>query len=216
MAALSRMRPDEPQRATQAYPVIQALRDTLQDKPAMTGSAAYAAHCWELMALWAWLPAFMAFAAKGGGMSTAQGIGLAAGAHLVSMAGSLLGGAASDRFGRAPVMLLASCASLLCSFSFGWMEKVPLWLLAGFGAWYSLCAIADSSVHSTALADVVPASRLGAAFSVRSVMGFGAGAVSPWVFGLASDWGQSHFRRQGLGGRWHGAVPDWGLSQDLG
>ncbi|HMP09508.1 hypothetical protein [Hydrogenophaga sp.] len=73
----------------------------------------------------------------------------------------------------------------------------PVWMLATFGALYNLWAIADSSVYSTALADVVPANRLGAAYSVRSAMGFGAGAISPWVFGLALDWGQVHFSLPG-------------------
>ena len=202
LGALARMRPDPQRHAAAAYPVLRALKETLRDKPAMAGSAAYAAHCWELMALWAWLPAFLAFSAQGVGLSAAQGIGLAAGAHLVSVAGSLLGGAASDRHGRARVMLAASCASLLCSFSFGWMWAVPVWALAVFGALYNLAAIADSSVYSTALADVVPSSRLGAAFSVRSVMGFGAGAISPWVFGLALDWGQAHLAVAGNAWGW--------------
>ncbi len=70
------------------------------------------------------------------------------------------------------------------------MWSWPLWLLAAAAALYNLLAIADSSVYSTALADVVAPHRLGVAYSVRSVMGFGAGAISPWVFGLALDWGQ--------------------------
>lgn len=198
LAALARLRPDKPRCAAPGpSPVRQTLLETVRDKPAMAGSWAYTAHCWELMALWAWLPAFLAFAAQGGGLSPAQGIGLAAMAHLVSVAGSMFGGSASDRYGRVRVMLVASCASLLCSFTFGWMWAAPVWMLAIFGAAYNLWAIADSSVYSTALADVVPPARLGAAYSVRSVMGFGAGAISPWVFGLALDWGQVHLALPG-------------------
>ena len=195
--ALARLRPDAPPAPVADVCLRAALARTLKDKPAMAGSLAYAAHCWELMALWAWLPAYLAFAAQGGGLSLSQGVALAALAHLVSVAGSLLGGAASDRFGRAQVMLAASCASLACGFAFGWMWAAPVWAVAAMGALYSLLAIADSSVYSTALADVVPAERLGAAFSVRSVLGFGAGAISPWVFGLALDWGQAHYALPG-------------------
>lgn len=198
VAALSRLRADPHYSAAPAHaPVRLAIVETVRDKPAMAGNWAYAAHCWELMALWAWLPAFLAFSAQGGGLSPAQGIGLAAMAHLVSVAGSLFGGSASDRYGRVRVMLVASCMSLACSFTFGWMWTAPIWMLALFGAVYNLWAIADSSVYSTALADVVPPSRLGAAYSVRSVMGFGAGAISPWVFGFALDWGRAHFALQG-------------------
>ncbi|MDP1718252.1 MAG: hypothetical protein Q8L40_09255 [Burkholderiales bacterium] len=33
----------------------------------------------------------------------------------------------------------------------------------------------------------MPPRYIGAAYSVRSALGFGAGAVSPWVFGLVLD-----------------------------
>lgn len=192
-AALTRMRPDPRRTAsTRSGTARNAFRETLTDRPAMAGNWAYAAHCWELMALWAWLPAYLAAAAAYHGLSANNGIALAAGAHLVSVLGSLLGGAASDRFGSVRVMMAATCTSLLFSFTFGWLWAVPFGLLAGVAALYNLTAIADSSVYSTALAQVVPSTRLGAAFSVRSVMGFGAGAISPWVFGMTLDWGQAH------------------------
>lgn len=200
VCALARMRADPaPTGKAAVVPVRTAIRETVNDRPAMVGSLAYAAHCWELMALWAWLPAYLAFAANGGGLSPAQGIGLAALAHVVSVAGSLIGGASSDRFGRTAVMMTATCASLCCSFAFGWLWAAPVWVLAAIGAVYNLFAIADSSVYSTSMADVVPPERLGAAYSVRSVLGFGAGAISPWVFGLALDWGRANFALPGQG-----------------
>ncbi|MBP1691874.1 MAG: major facilitator transporter [Bacteroidetes bacterium] len=48
--------------------------------------------------------------------------------------------------------------------------------------------LSDSSVYSTGLTELVPPEYLGAAYALRSVLGFGAGVVSPWVFGLAIDW----------------------------
>ncbi len=53
---------------------------------------------------------------------------------------------------------------------------------------YNLTAIGDSSVFSTVLSETVPPSQIGFAFSIRSVVGFGMGAISPWVFGLVLDW----------------------------
>jgi MFS family permease len=182
-----------------------ALVETVRDKPAMAGNWAYAFHCWELMALWAWLPAYLVASSGQLGSMQSIGVALAALAHLVSVFGSVLGGTASDRLGRARVMMIASLASLSMSFAFGWMWAWPLWLLAAMAALYNLLAIADSSVYSTALADGVAPHRLGAAYSVRSVMGFGAGALSPWVFGLALDWGQARF---GLDST-YGSVAAW-------
>ncbi len=215
--ALRRMRPPAPPApvGTVREGTWHALKETVRDKPAMAGNWAYAFHCWELMALWAWLPAYLAASTGGAPSWQGAGIALAALAHLASVFGSIAGGAASDRFGRARIMMVATLASLCMSFAFGWMWTWPLWLLAAMAAIYNLLAIADSSVYSTALADVVAPHRLGVAYSVRSVMGFGAGALSPWVFGLVLDWGQTRF---GFGST-HGWVAAWssvGLGALLG
>ena len=172
-----------------------AIGETLRDRTAMTCNWAYTFHCWELFVVWGWLPSFLAAAGASGaeGRGASWGIGVAGLAHVVGAAGSIIGGTASDRWGRARVMLVASCLSLGCSFLFGWMWSWPLWLLVSVGAFYNLCAITDSSIYSTALAEVVPLERLGTAYSVRSVMGFAAGALSPVVFGGALDLGRLQF-----------------------
>jgi MFS family permease len=169
--------------------------ETAQDKAAMACNWAYTFHCWELFVIWAWLPSFLA--AAGSGTASRYGgnwgIAVAGLAHVLGAAGSIVGGAASDRWGRARVMLLLTGLSLTGSFLFGWLWTGPFWLLVMAGSLYNLCAIADSSVYSTALAEIVPAHRLGTAYSVRSVMGFAAGAISPVVFGAALDFGRASF-----------------------
>lgn len=189
--------PEPPRTASTALGLWPALRETVRDRRAMACNWSYTFHCWELLGLWAWLPSFLAgaLAASAVAQGTSLGIAIAAFAHLVAVAGSIVGGSASDRLGRAAVMALATAASVACSFLVGWLWAAPLWVLIVIAAFYSLAAIADSSVYSTALAESVPPERLGAAYSVRSVMGFGAGAVSPVVFGAALD----------LGARW---LPD--------
>ncbi len=169
-----------------------ALLAILRNKPAMLLIWAYVFHSWELLGLWAWLPAYLAVSVTQGAAMTAQaaGIGalLTAFTYATSMAGSILGGAHSDRWGRTNMILLTSCMSLACSFAFGWLYSFPLWLLVLVAAFYNLAAIADSSVYSTAITELVPPQYIGAAFSLRSVLGFSAGVVSPWVFGLVIDW----------------------------
>ena len=183
-----------------------AIVETLRDRTAMACNWAYTFHCWELFVVWAWLPSFLAGAGggAGGGRGQSWGIGVAGLAHVLGAAGSIIGGTASDRWGRARVMLVVSCLSLAGSFLFGWMWTWPLWILVPIGAFYNLCAITDSSVYSTALAEVVPTSRLGTAYSVRSVMGFATGVISPVVFGAALDVGRGRF-----GG---GSTVSWALA----
>lgn len=184
------------------------LLQVLRNKPAMLSIWGYTFHAWELLGMWAWLPAFLAAAAVVGGSAGAQaaslGATLSALTYLAAVIGSVLGGSLSDRWGRTAVTLLMSLASLACSFSFGWMIGLPMFALVAVAVFYNVTGVADSSIHSTTLTELTDPRYLGAAYSLRSVLGFGAGAISPWVFGLVLDWG-----RAGSG------LPDqlvWGLA----
>lgn len=172
-----------------------AIGQVIHNKPAMLSIWGYTFHAWELLGLWAWLPAFLAVAALADGGSAADAVSLAAIlsalTYLAAVAGSVLGGSLSDRWGRTAVILLMSLASLFCSFSFGWMLGLPLWLLVAVAVVYNLTGVADSSIHSTTLTELTPPRYLGVAYALRSALGFGAGALAPWVFGLVLDWGKA-------------------------
>jgi MFS family permease len=112
-------------------------------------------------------------------------------AYLVSVGGPITGGMLSDRLGRTAVILLMSTISVICSFTMGWLMMAPVWLVVGVSFVYQFSAIADSPVLSTAQTELVSPRYLGAAYSLRSVLGFGAGSISPWVFGLVLDWGRA-------------------------
>ena len=126
----------------------------------------------------------------GTGPAEAAGVGLALSAltYVANIGGSLAGGAMADRWGRTRAILFWSTLSLALSFSIGWMIALPVVLLFAAAAVYNLAAIADSATHSTVLAESVPPHMVGVAYAVRSVIGFGAGVLSPVVFGAALDW----------------------------
>ncbi len=166
----------------------------LKNKPVLLSMLAYTFHCWELLGMWTWLPAYLAVAAAmaagpGEANSAAIEIGvlLSGLTYLTSMVGSLIGGTLSDRWGRTLTTLLFSSISLVFSFTFGWMLGWPLAILFIVAACYNLASIADSSIYSTALTELIEPRYIGAAYAVRSVMGFSAGAISPWIFGLVMD-----------------------------
>lgn len=188
-----------------------AMRETLSDRKAMTLNWAYMFHCWELFALWAWMPAFLVFLAGSNaafGASTA--LLLASVAHLSSAAGSVAGGALSDRYGRASTIAVIGGIGAAASFLAGATAYLPFLVACLFFCAYNLLAIADSPVYSTAMAEAVPPERLGVAFSVRSVMGFGAGSISPLVFGGILDSTQLS-ARVGENGTWALAWMSLGL-----
>ncbi len=173
------------------HSVFASIPAVWRNRRGMLSVWGYSCHSWELLGLWAWLPAFLTAAlminGSGAGEAAAIGLWLAALTYVANIAGSITGGIMADRWGRTQAILLWSCVSLAMSFTIGWMIALPLLLLVAIACLYNFAAIADSSVHSTVIAESVPPHILGAAYAVRSVVGFGAGVVSPVVFGWALD-----------------------------
>jgi MFS family permease len=165
--------------------------------------AGYVFHSWELLGMWAWTPAFMAAVLVAHGAPADRSAGLGAGLsaifHVTGIVAGGAGGWLSDRWGRTAVIAVMMAVSTACSFSFGWMLDAPLLLVAVVGCIYGFSALGDSPVYSTGLTETVPSARLGSALAIRSLLGFGAGAISPWVFGVMLDW---------FGGR--DSTPAWG------
>lgn len=166
-----------------------ALPAVLKNRKGMLSIWAYTCHNWELLGLWAWLPAFLTAAFVLHGVEGAASVALAFTAltYVANVGGSIAGGTMADRWGRLPTILLWSCVSLALSFTIGWMMLLPVGVLVAAACVYNFAAIADSSTHSTVLAESVPPHYLGVAYAVRSVIGFGAGVVSPVAFGWALD-----------------------------
>ncbi|MBN1102317.1 MAG: MFS transporter [Deltaproteobacteria bacterium] len=166
--------------------------EVLSNRPALLLIGAYTCHCWELLGMWAWTPAFLSsyFVLKGVAGTGAAGLGsyAAAAFHMAGIFASFWMGGLSDRLGRGRVIMGAAGASALCSFVFGWSIGWPLVVVLLIGLVYAFSSIGDSPVLSVALTEVVSPSYLGRVFGLRSMLGFGAGAVSPVVFGAVLDW----------------------------
>jgi MFS family permease len=182
-------------------------KEVLSNKPAMLYMGAYTFHCWELLGMWAWAPAFMTacLMAQGAEGLNAAGMGayITAGFHLSGLVASFSMGSLSDRLGRARVILVLAGLSTLCSFVFGWTIGLPFAVIVAVGVVYNFTSLGDSPVLSAGLTEVVTPSYLGAAFGLRSLLGFGAGAISPVVFGAILDWtnqqgaGQTYYANWG-------------------
>jgi MFS family permease len=171
---------------------VESLLWLWRHKPARLVILTYGFHAWELLGMWAWLPAYLNHALKqqrptGAAAYAASAVVLAALTHATSSAGSMIGGALSDRWGRSTVILALSLTSIACSALIGWIAWAPIWLVAFVAVLLNTAAIADSGIYSAALTEWVPARHLSAAFSVRSTIGFGMGALSPWLMGFVLD-----------------------------
>ncbi|MFZ7127373.1 MAG: MFS transporter [Desulfobacterales bacterium] len=190
-------------------------KEVLGNRPAVLLITAYTLHCWELLGLWAWTPAFMtACLVRQGSLGlTAAGLGayVAAGFHLAGLVASFTMGALSDRVGRAGVIVVMASISTLCSLFFGWTIELPLMTVLAIGIVYSFAALGDSPVLSVGLTEVVSPAYLGTAFGLRSLFGFGAGAISPVVFGAVLDWTNPHGIGQEYYANWGWAFVILGL-----
>lgn len=164
--------------------------EVLRNARAVRLIVGYVFHSWELLAMWAWTPAFLAASLAAAGPSAgraALGAFVASAFHVMGLLASSTMGRLSDRLGRRAVLLGLAAASSACSFTIGWLGGAPAALVVGVGALYAFTALGDSPVLSTALTEAVRPAYLGAALALRSLLGFGAGAVAPLAFGAVLD-----------------------------
>jgi MFS family permease len=185
-------------------PLLAALPAVWRNRHGMLSVWGYSFHNWELLGMWAWLPAFLTAALIAGGGSPENALLFTALTYAANILGSIVGGTMADRWGRTKTILLWSSVSLALSFSIGWLMALPFALLVILACLYNFSGIADSSTHSTVLAESVPSHYLGVAYAVRSVIGFGMGVISPVVFGWALDLAG--------GGRTSGDTFAWGIA----
>jgi MFS family permease len=176
--------------------------------------AGYTAHSWELLGMWAWIPAFLAASAAlsgaAAGAAASSGAYLSAVMHLTGAIAASTMGRLSDRVGRRAVLLALAAMSAVLSMTIGWLVAWPIYLLLVLGLLYGFSALGDSPVLSVAITEVVDPGHLGAVLALRALLGFGAGAISPLAFGAVLDffspgsaaptmWGFA-FMSLGLGG----------------
>jgi MFS family permease len=85
------------------------------------------AHRWELLGMWAWMPAFLTVALAGSDLfpHAMQGFWIAAAIHFSGGIAAFSMGHASDQFGRKRVLVGMSLIGAICSASIGWMIGRP-------------------------------------------------------------------------------------------
>lgn len=149
----------------------------------------YIGHTWELLGMWAWIPAFLAVALSSNTQMSAIELGIwtALALHMSGFFASFLSGMAADRFGTRHVLIGFGLLGFGLSATIGWAISFPPVVLIAMVAIYGFATIGDSAVLSSAMTDAVPAEHLGKALGVRSVLGIGAGAIAPVSFGMVLD-----------------------------
>lgn len=151
----------------------------------------YSLHAAELYIVRVWLPALLAAAliARGEdeptaiiGAATIGGLAMASGAI-----GPVMGGAISDRWGRAASASAIFALSGVCSLAIGWMIGFPWAMLVAVAIIYGWAIAADSAIYSTAVTEVAEPERLGSTMAVHSFVGFMGGVIGPIFAGAVLD-----------------------------
>ena len=113
--------------------LLASLPAVWRNRRGMLSIWGYTFHNWELLGLWAWLPAFLTAVLVFHGSENPATFALmfAALTYVANIAGSIAGGTMADRWGRTQTILTWSCVSLALSFSIGWLMAAPIILLIG-------------------------------------------------------------------------------------
>jgi MFS family permease len=137
-------------------------------------SLGYFGHMWELYALWTWLSTFVAAGRTERGDAAAPSTGFIAfvAIGVAGTVGCLVGGWASDRFGRPPAAIWALATSAACCLASPVFFAAPTVVLVVFVLVWGGAVIADSGVFSTSLSETTDPRSVGTALTAQTAIGF--------------------------------------------
>lgn len=144
------------------------------DRGPRLANLGYFGHMWELYALWTWMAVFILAGREARGQQIGSTTGLIAfsAIGLAGVFGCLVGGWASDRFGRPPAAVAALVVSGACCLLSPLFFAAPTGILVAFLLVWGASVIADSGVFSTALSETVDTRYVGTALTVQTAIGF--------------------------------------------
>jgi MFS family permease len=150
----------------------------------------YAAHNFELFGVRSWIVAFLAFCAA---QAPAAALPWSAAAVIavigpIGIPASLLGNEIASRYRRRNVILTIMALSATMAAVFGFVAPVLPWplLVVMLALYFFLMMFDSSALTNGVIAEASPHLR-GATMAVYSFVGFGAGLLSPLVFGAVLD-----------------------------
>ncbi|MDX1577326.1 MAG: MFS transporter [Gemmatimonadota bacterium] len=152
-----------------------AARRILGDRATMLANGGYFGHMWELYAVWAWAPAFLAasFAADGSAGTTAETASyLAFGTIAAGGLGAWVAGLLADRLGRTLVTSASMVVSGGCCLAAGVLFGGPAWAVGALFLLWGFAVVADSAQFSACVTELAEPEYVGTALTLQTAIGF--------------------------------------------
>jgi MFS family permease len=161
----------------------------LAERGPRLASLGYFGHMWELYALWTWLSMFVVAGREERGDVTAASTGFIAfvAIGVAGAMGCLVGGWASDRFGRPPAAAAALLISGTCCVVSPLFFASPTIVLVVFLLVWGAAVIADSGVFSTVLSETTDPRFVGTALTAQTAIGFLLTVVTIQLVPIVAD-----------------------------
>lgn len=164
-----------------------AVGAALRRRPVQLANLGYAAHMWELYAMWAWIGVILTSRAQAAGRTPEEGSAWSFVAIGVGAAGCLLGGWIGDRrskpFAAGLALLASGTAAVLFGLSAGW----PFYLAVAIACVWGFWVIADSAQFSALIADHVDPTVLGRVLTIQMAIGYAVTTISITLIPLIAE-----------------------------